>query len=123
MRKLLLGALLILSTLGFGQDRVEPTKKLFTSNFIPQLTTVNAFDYDERSEKWVNRKNYCIDAEGDDIVKICEKYKQFTEAKSRTKQNFSEIGVMKIKYEGVDYIGLCFKRIEGQYRYPTIHEE
>lgn len=27
MRKLLLGALLILSTLGFGQDRVEPTKK------------------------------------------------------------------------------------------------
>lgn len=123
MRKLLLGALLLLSTLGFGQDRVEPVKKLSTSPFTTWLTIVNAYDYDESAEKWINRKNYCIDVEGDGFVKISEKYKKVIEAKSHTKQNFSEIGVMKIKYDGVDYIGICFKRIEGRYRYPAIHED
>jgi hypothetical protein len=123
MRKLLLGALLLLSTLGFGQDRVEPVKKLSTSPFTTWLTMVNAYDYDETAEKWINRKNYCIDAEGDGSVKISEKYKKITEAKSHTKQNFSEIGIMKIKYDGVDYIGICFKRIEGRYRYPAIYED
>lgn len=123
MRKLLLGALLLLSTLGVSQDRINPEKKLSTSPFSPWLTIVNAYDYDEDSESWVNRKNYCIDTEGDSFVKLSEKYKQINDAKSHTKQNFSEIGVMKIKYDGVDYIGICFKRIEGQYRYPNIYRD
>lgn len=123
MKKIILGVILLLSVLSFGQDRVEPAKKLYTSSFMPWLTAVNGYDYDESAEKWINRKNYCIDLEGDDFVKLCEKYKQITEAKSRTKQNFSEIGVMKIKYDSINYIGICFKRIEGRYRYPAIHED
>lgn len=122
MKLILFISTLFISTFSYSQDRVNPEKKLAMSNFFVWQKIINGYDFDAGKDKWVNRKNY-LDYEGDSIIKLCEDYKQFKEAKSRTEQNFIEIGVIKVKYENLDYIGIAFTKFTGEYKYPSIHED
>lgn len=108
----------------FSQSRETPKETLEIGDFKSWIKGDDVLGWDFHNEKWNSRKGYLRVGNGAGFIDINEKYeKPIGESKSRTDQNFDEIGVLNIVYEGNNYIGLGIEKQSGRYRYPAIKED
>lgn len=96
MRKLLLGALLLLSMLSFAQPRVNEVLPKFieTSNSFTETTQ---YEYSSYSGKWLEKNN-------------SEKY------------FFKKIEFKTIEYNFIKYYVMIIHELDGAYKYPSIKQ-
>lgn len=96
MRKLLLGALLLLSTLSFSQPRVNQVLPTFieTSNSFSNTTE---YEYSSYSGKWIEKKN--------------EKGYFFKKIEFKT-----------IEFNSEKFYIMIIHEVDGAYKYPSIKE-
>jgi hypothetical protein len=108
----------------FSQSRETPKETLEIGDFKSWVKGDDVLGWDFHNGKWESRKGYLRVGDGAGFIDINEKYDQpIEESKSRTDQNFNEIGVLSINYEGNNYIGLGIEKQSGRYRYPAIKED
>ncbi|MBK5192479.1 MAG: hypothetical protein JJE07_04580 [Flavobacteriaceae bacterium] len=126
MRKALLVLVIgmCLTTNLHSQSRETPQETLEIGEFTSWVKGDDVSGWDFHNEKWKSRKGYLRVGDDAAFIDINEKYdKPIGESKSRTDQNFDEIGVLSMVYEGNNYIGLGIEKQSGRYRYPAIKED
>lgn len=103
MKKLLLGALLLLSTLSFSQDRVnDETFNIRFNKIGKKLETCSGFQYWEYKGEWAE-------------------YKTSKEGCNRLGyENFYFMFFTEISYNKEVFYILNIKSIDGSYKYPSI---
>lgn len=109
----------------YSQDRINPTPDLIIGEFKSWVNgdNVSGWDFDN-GEVWKERKGYLRIGSDVAYIDIDEKYNsKLDEPRSRTSQNFNEIGVIQVEYKGEKYNGLGIEEVGGSYRYPTIKED
>jgi len=122
--KIITFSLLFIVIMGFSQSRVNPKKSLEIGEFKVWVKSSEVLGWDFNNEEWKSRKGYL--RVGDDVgfLDINEKYNlPIDEIKSRTNQNFNEIGVLSVNFEENNYIGVGVEKIGGRYQYPSIRED
>ena len=108
----------------FSQSRETPKETLEIGDFKSWVKGDDVLGWDFHNEKWKSRKGYLRVGDDAVFIDINEKYDQpIGESKSRTDQNFNEIGILSIVYEGNNYIGLGIEKQSGRYSYPAIKED
>ena len=122
----LLSILLILfmSLSVYSQSRITPKKDLIIGEFQSWVVGDDVSGWDFDKEEWKERKGYLRVGKGVGFIDINEKYNQTnTDSKSRTPQNFNEIGVLQITYKGEKYVGFGIETVGGRYEYPSLKED
>lgn len=96
MKKLFLGALLLLSTLSFTQPRVNEVLPKFieTGNSFTETTQ---YEYSSYSGKWVEKKN-------------------------SENSFFQKIEFKTIEYNSIKYYVMVIHELDGAYKYPSIKQ-
>ena len=127
LKNLILTFVIFFSLFSYSQSRVNPKKDLMIGEFKLWALgdDISGWDLD-KGEEWKERKGYLRVGKSVDFIDINEKYQlkgYITESKSRTPQNFNEIGVISVNYKDKKYIGLALEKVEGTYRYPSIKED
>ena len=128
MKKLLLLLFLFVGLNVYSQSRTNPVKELTIGEFKSWVNgdDVSGWDFD-KGEEWKERKGYLRVGGDVSIMDIYEKndgvktYKNIL--KSKTTQNFNEIGVIQIEFKGEKYFGFGIETIGGRYKYPSIYED
>ena len=128
MKKLLLLVTLFIGLSVYSQSRTNSVKELTIGEFNSWVSgdDVSGWDFD-KGEEWKERKGYLRVGSRQTIIDIYEKndgikiYKD--EIKSRTPQNFNEIGIIQITFKGEKYIGFGIEKVDGRYKYPSISED
>lgn len=108
---------------GYSQSRENSEKVLKIGEFKSWVKgdDISGWDFD-KGEEWKERKGYLRVGEKLNSIDISEKYNNLKDSKSKSKQNFNEIGILEIEYKGEKYVGFGIEKSEGQYEYPTIYE-
>ena len=111
----------------YSQSRVNAVKQLTIGEFQSWVIgdNVSGWDFD-KGEEWKERKGYLRVGGNQAFIDIYEKYevKRYKdEIKSRTPQNFNEIGIIQITFKGEKYIGFGIEKVDGRYKYPSIMED
>tara|TARA_B110000114_G_scaffold53135_1_gene56522 strand:+ start:402 stop:1148 length:747 start_codon:yes stop_codon:yes gene_type:complete len=128
MKKLLLLTISLVSLSISGQSRTNSVKELTIGEFKSWVkgNDISGWDFD-KGEEWKERKGYLRVGGNLSTIDIYEKdngIKRYKKTiKSKTKQNFNEIGVIRIEYKGEKYIGIGIESIDGRYKYPSIYED
>jgi hypothetical protein len=118
MKNLILGALLLLSTISFSQDRVNREKQEFTSSSI-KLDQATGWAYNKDEGSWVEYQN----------IISSNSYKNYPSLrggsyhKSRSTNTFEYLQIKKLILEGQTFYFLLIDAIEGSYKYPSIQED
>lgn len=107
----------------FSQSRENTEKSLIINQFIKWKTGNDINGWEFNDGEWKSRLGYLSTGENKSFVELYEKYNDFRTAKSYSKQNFEEIGVLSLTYKGQKYIGLGIKSLDGRYKYPTINKD
>lgn len=116
MRKLLLGALLLLSTLVVGQDRINDEKFKTISTSKPIISAIGWSKHGE----WVSNKNVIYHYK---LFKDKTKYNSEIKYNvSSTSQNFISMFFKKIIYKDTTYYCLYITKWDGAYEYPSIYQ-
>ena len=114
----------LISNSSFAQSRVNPEKTLIIGEFKSWILGQNVLGWDFHNETWKSRSGYLRVGDGSGFIDIVEDYNgKVDESKSRTYQNFNEIGILNITFEDTTYIGLGVEEIEGSYTYPEISQD
>ena len=107
-----------------SQKQVNPEKVLNIGEFKHWIYGEDTSGWDFDNEQWMERKGYLRVGDEVGFIDIAEKYEQIkTEAKSRTPQNFNDLGIIKVSFKGEEYIGFGIEKVEGRYRYPAIPKD
>ncbi len=123
MKKVILLLFLSICLNIYSQSRVNPKKNLTIGEFNSWVRGVEVLGWDF-NDVWKSREGYLRVGDDVSLIDIYEKYgSDIRDSKSRTEQNFNEIGVMKILFNDKQYIGIGVEKIEGRYEYPTIRED
>ncbi|NQV77065.1 MAG: hypothetical protein HQ490_01770 [Lutibacter sp.] len=128
MKKLLLLIVLLVSLSINSQSRTNSVKELTIGEFNSWVSgdNVSGWDFD-KGEEWKERKGYLRVGGSVSTIDIYEKdngiknYKDII--KSKTIQNFNEIGVIQIEFKGEKYFGFGVETVGGRYKYPSIYED
>lgn len=96
MKKLIIYGFILISGLGYGQERVDGTIINFKEKG-PILSEANLYRYDKDTEKWVEKLN------------ALQNY-------------YGLINFRTIEYNNVKYYVLCSNTVEVRYKYPAISE-
>lgn len=110
---------------GYGQSRINPKKDLVIGEFQTWIKGDDVSGWDFDKEEWKERKGYLRVGKDVAYIDIQEKYNQTktTKSKSRTSQNFNEWGVIRVTYQGEEYVGFGIEKVGGRYKYHSIKED
>lgn len=107
-----------------SQSRETPKETIEIGEFESWVKGDAVLGWDFHNEKWKSRNGYLRVGKEAGFIDINEKYNRpIQESKSRTDQNFDEIGILNIIYEGNNYVGLGIEKQSGRYKYPAIKED
>jgi hypothetical protein len=96
MRKFVLGALLLLSTLSFGQPRVNEVLPKFIET-SDSFSNATQYEYSSYSGKWIEEKN-------------------------NDTNFFQKIEFKTIEYNSIKYYVMVIHELDGEYKYPSIKQ-
>jgi hypothetical protein len=96
MKKIILGALLLLSTLGFSQPRTNEVLPTFVETSNPFSNTTE-YEYSSYSGKWNERKN-------------------------EKNYFFKKIEFKKIEFNSEKFYVMIIHEVDGAYKYPSIKQ-
>lgn len=110
---------ILLSSVSFGQERVNREKLSFDTTSLV-LSKANGWAFNSVSGEWVDYENVISD-----VKDYKEKYAslQGEWMMSRISQNFKTIQTKTFTYKGTSYFIIMVTKWSGAYKYPNIKED
>ncbi len=104
--------LIVLTTIGWGQERVNrPNLSFIHSSGI--ITESNGWHYNNSSGEWVSNKNFIDDKHYDSQGSLL----------SYMDQNFISIQTKVVRHENRDIYVLIVEKWDGSWKYPSIRQD